>query len=248
MAATLQSARLTEAHRLGQARIGAETVRQLLSVWSLVDPNRLDDTIPAWLRVALPLIQNQRTRSSQLAGTYLRAQRLLELGPVASLFTPFTPILKTALDTSAAVTSLTVTGPVSLKRAMTAGSAVARAAETAQVNTARAGMRHAIGGGRDTITATVEADPIARGYRRVTSASPCDFCTGLASRNEVYGGSTRDFAAHDGCNCSSEPVYFDDSAGEARRVARFVRRDMTDQQRSESNARIRQWVDEIRAE
>jgi hypothetical protein len=206
MAATLAGARLTEAHRLAQARIGVQTAAQMVTAWSLIDPNRLDNTTPDWLRVSLTFLQNQRNQSTQLAAAYLRAFRQLELG---ELVPPARILFAGSLDIAAATTSLTVTGPVSVKRAMTAGSDLAEAAQTARANTARSGMRHALGGGRDTITATVEADRFALGYRRVTSGGACDFCSMLAGRGAVYSGRTSKFDAHDGCSCSSEPVYAD---------------------------------------
>lgn len=203
MASTLEGARLTEAHRLAQARLGAQSVEDMVTLWSLIDPNRLDATVPAWLRAAIPIIQTRRRTSATLAGNYLRAFRTLELGDVA----PFQPVLALALDVEAATTSLTVTGPVSLKRAMSAGTDLVRAAETAKANTARSAMRHAIGGGRDTISATTEADKYAIGYRRVGSGKTCDFCQMLIGRGAVYSGPTSGFHAHDGCSCSAEPVY-----------------------------------------
>lgn len=236
--ATLAGARLTESHRLAQARIGVATVRQMLSAWSLIDVNRLDATVPDWLRVVIPLIDAQRVRSASLAAAYIQAFSRIELPGV----TPPPSIVAGPVDVAVATSSLSVTGPVSLKRAMTAGTDLVRAAETAQTNTARAGMRHALAAGRETIVATVEADPIAAGYRRVTSGDACKFCSNLASRGQVYSAATRDFAAHDGCSCSSEPVFRDGTAGERRRVADFVSRDLTPAQREAANRRVREWV------
>jgi len=48
--------------------------------------------------------------------------------------------------------------------------------------------------------------PVA-GFRRVTSGSPCAFCSMLASRGAVYSRRGADFQAHDGCSCSPEPVW-----------------------------------------
>ena len=200
---SLAASRLTEAHRLGQSRIAARSVQDMLAAWSLIDPNRLDVTTPNWLRVALPLLQNRRRASAALAADYLRAHRLLELGTVVD----FSPLLATQLDVTAATTSLTVTGPVSLKRAMTAGVDLAKAIDTAQANTSRSGMRHVLDGGRETIAKTVEADRYAIGYQRVGSGKTCKFCSMLIGRGAVYSGATAHFDAHDGCSCSAEPVY-----------------------------------------
>jgi hypothetical protein len=203
MAATLAGARLTEAHRLAQTGLGARVSAEMLLLWSLVDPKRLDQTVPAWLEAAMALIQVRRVESAQLAGNYLRVFRTLE-APTAPAFRP---LLSPRLNTLATSTSLRVVGPISVKKAMTAGTPLSRASEIAANNTARAAMRHTLEGGRDTITATVQADPAVRGFRRVTSGSACKFCTMLAGRGAVYSASTARFAAHDGCSCSAEPVY-----------------------------------------
>lgn len=201
--ATTAGARLTESHRLAQARLGAQTVRQMLTLWSLVDATRLDATVPEWLRVAIPLIDSQRVRSANLAAAYLRAFRALELPDAA----PVAPILAGPADVAAVTASLSVTGPVSLKRSMSAGADLARASVTAQTNTARAAMRHTLDAGRQTIEATTLADPRAVGYRRVTSGDACDFCSMLAGRGAVYSARTSTFQSHDGCSCSSEPAF-----------------------------------------
>lgn len=192
---------LTEAHRLAQARIGARTVADMLAAWSLLDPNSLDATTPRWLLVATRLIATRRTESVTLAAGYMRAYRQLVTGSA------FPPVLAAPIDTAAISTSLTITGPVSLKSALTAGRSLADATETAQANASRAGMRHALNGGRDTIAATTEADPASVGYTRVTSGSPCDFCSMLAGRGAVYSDATAHFQAHDGCSCSAQPGY-----------------------------------------
>jgi hypothetical protein len=200
--ATAVASRLTETHRLAQARIGASTAGEMLAAFSILDPTRLDESFPDWLRVALALIERQHTASAQLSAAYLSAFRLAELGPDPT----FAPTIA-RLDTAAAATSLLVTGPVSIKRAMVRGIDIDQAVENAAVASARAGHRHALTGGRDTIQETIKRDPRALGYRRVTSGSACKFCQMLADRGAVYKATTVDFPAHDGCSCSSEPVY-----------------------------------------
>lgn len=234
MAATLAGSRLTEAHRLAQASLGARVTRDLLLLWGLVDPNQLDATVPQWLEAALALIQVRRIESTRMAASYLQTFRLVE----APLAPPFAPVLGARLDPLAAATSMRVTGPISVKRAMVAGKPLAEAAEQAAVNTARAGMRHVLEGGRSTIVETVIADPSVDGFRRVTSGDACGFCAALARRGAVYSARTARFAAHDGCSCSAEPAY----GGPGVRVAEFVPRNLTDAQRAEANRRVRQWV------
>lgn len=206
MAATAATARLTEAHRFAQSRLGAQIVTLLLAAWPLLDPKDVDRTVERWLRVAVPLVAANHRTSSTLAANYLAAFRTLELGadvPAAQ------PVLA-ELDRAALVTSLTVTGPVAVKRAMTSGLPWSKALENAQLGSARAAMRHALNGGRDTIIDTVGSDRRAVGWARATSGKACAFCAMLASRGPVYksaasAGQGRRF--HDSCHCAVEPVY-----------------------------------------
>jgi hypothetical protein len=150
------------------------------------------------------LVERQNARSAQLAASYYRALRAVELG---APLTEFAPTVVLTAEAQRVVTSLTVTGPVSVKRAMSAGIALDQASETAMTNTARSAHRLALDGGRSTLTASVSADRRARGWQRVTSGKPCAFCDMLAGRGEVYTEESAGFQAHDGCSCSAEPVY-----------------------------------------
>lgn len=207
MAATAAGKRLTEAHRLAQARLGAKTIRELLASWPLLDPAALDATTIQWLRVVTPIVQLRRGNSANLAANYLTTFRALELGTSKG----FTPVLDQRVTPKQLATSLTVTGPVALKQAMTRGLSLAKAAEVARVGSARAGMRHVLNGGRDTTIASVNADARAVGWARVTSGHPCHFCALIASRGPVYSKETVDFQAHDACSCSGEPLYSRDA-------------------------------------
>lgn len=209
MAATEAASALTEAHRLAQARLGARTVQQVLAAWPLLDVNDLDGTFPRWLRVLTPLVTGQRAVSATMAGNYLTTFRALELGAGVP---PFAPVAADELGVDALATTLLVTGPVSIKTAVARGARVATAADVAQTSTARAAMRHVLDGGRGTITNTVAADRRAKGYARATSGKPCHFCALLAGRGPVYTHETVKFRCHDGCHCTSEPVYRDDAA------------------------------------
>lgn len=205
MAATTAGARLSEAHRLAQARLGAQVVGQLLASWRLLDIRALDQTFPEWLRVIAPLVRFQRGVSSNLAAEYVTAFRVLEgPGPIVATLAP--PLPEAQL-----VTSLAVTGPAALKRNMTTMT-LAQALERAKVSSAGAAMRHVLNGGRDTILRTVEHDDAALGWARTTSGTPCSFCAMLASRGPVYKSEqTGDFKAHDHCHCGTEPVYSKDA-------------------------------------
>lgn len=208
MAANPGAARLTETHRQTQARLAATVVTQVLAAWVVLDPDDLDGTTGPWVEVLRPLIAAGRRQSAALAATYLTTFRSLELGTLAGART----VLADQVDPRALLTSLIVTGPAAIRSARARGVVSATAIDTARAGVARAAMRHALGGGRDTITATVDADPRARGWARATSGRACGFCAMLAGRGPVYRGeSSARFEAHDGCNCTAEPVYRSDA-------------------------------------
>lgn len=228
MASTDAGRRLTEAHRLAQARLGAQTVLLLRSAWPLLDPTDLDGTAARWLRVTTPLVARQHLASASLAASYYRAFRFAEVGEGG-----YFPSLDEMADLRAVTTSLTVTGPIGIKDRMRSAIPLARAVEAAEAGAAAAGMRHALNGGRNTILNAVRGDRTALGWIRVTSADPCAFCALLASRGPVFkDGDTfsasdarfvgdDDAKVHDSCFCGIEPVYRPDSEwpGRAREWA-----------------------------
>lgn len=204
MAAMLEARRLTEAHRLAQARLGAQTVQAMRAIWPLLLPDDIDGTVERWLTAARLIVGGQRTTSARLAANYLTTFKTLELG-TGSTTVPL--ILAEALPVEAVTTSLMVTGPVSLRSALTKGVLAAKAAEVAQARSSASAMRHVLNGGRETTVASVRADAQSKGWRRVTSGDPCSFCSMLAGRGAVYGADSVTFHAHDACGCSAEPVY-----------------------------------------
>jgi hypothetical protein len=195
--------RLTRAHRAAQAQIGVQTVGQMDTIWPLLDPADLDGTFERWLQAVTPVVTRQRISSARLAGNYLTVFRSLELPAV----TPIVPTLSEVVSTEQLATSLLVTGPLAIKRAMLRSVPLAQAVETANVTSAASAMRLALDGGRDTVMQTIENDPRATRWQRVTSGNPCDFCSMLEGRGAVYASDTVDFAAHDHCTCVAEPGY-----------------------------------------
>lgn len=203
MAATAAGARLTEGHRLAQSRLGASVVRQMAGLWPLLDPEDLDATVERWLRLALPVVRSQHDASARLAAAYLRTFRSIEAPDLPPLRLPPPP----TFDPAQATTSLTVTGPVTVRTATGAGQTIAAASDAGLSASARAAMRLALNGGRRAIVNGANADPDTQGWARATSGNPCAFCDMLASRGPVYSEETGDFEAHDGCSCTAEPVY-----------------------------------------
>lgn len=175
----------------------------MLMLWPLLDVEDLDGSFEDWLMTAQPVVNTSRAASSRLAANYLTVLRGMQ-APGAG---PVVPTLAETVDPRALLTSMLVTGPVAIKRAMAAGRSVAAAAETASATSAAAGMRHALDGGRQTIVDTVKEDRRAAGWTRITSGNACPFCEMLAGRGAVYGAESGDFQAHDHCSCSAAPEY-----------------------------------------
>ncbi len=195
---------LTETHRLAQARLGAETVRQMFAAFPLLRVGDLDGSFEPWLDVVTSLINGNRRKSSELTAGYLSAYRKSKLGPIP----PFPAVIAGAVNAEALTTSMAVTGPVTISRLLATGARPTQALETALVRTSAAAQRHVLNGGRETATNTLKADPEAVGYYRKTSGKACDFCQMLAGRGAVYlSEDTAGFKCHDSCHCTPEPLY-----------------------------------------
>ena len=203
MAVTAQGARLTQAHRQTQLAIRATVLRQLLQVWPMLDPVRLDQTSPAFLAAATRLVLGGRQLSERASMLYLQQFRLAEgVRGAAPIVVP----PPTSATTAAIRTSLTVTGPIAIKQATARGTLLSMATRTALTTVSSAAVRHVLDGGRNVTLESVKADPRARGWARVVSPNSCAFCVMLADRGGVYTESSADFESHDGCGCTAEPV------------------------------------------
>lgn len=201
MATTQLGTMLTKEQYRRQIAIRALLVRQIVSVWPLFDLKRIDETWPHVERLLMAAIEQSRTASALTAAAYYEAFRVAEDVPVDVLERP-------RLDDSwkdAAHTSLAITGYQAARRNV-ALKVLEPKAQTLVTVTGSA-SRHALNGGRDMLKAYVKSDPRGRGYARIASANACAFCQMLAGRGAVYGKESGDFAAHDHCSCSLEPVY-----------------------------------------
>jgi len=157
-----------------------------------------------WLRIMWPLIRRFNSQSSGLASAYLRNFKEAETG------SRDVPIIPGGVpDEAAAMVSLQVTGPITIKRAVGEGLSPEEAVNRATRRVAGAVQRMVARGGRETIHRSVSADSSALGWRRVPGPHPCAFCAMLASRGPIYG--SREIAAgnayHDHCGCTAEPSY-----------------------------------------
>ncbi len=204
MALTTEGASLTEAHRVAQVNLSGEALRDFVAIWRLLDPEALDSTFPGYARALQAVIDARREQSVRLSAAYLRAFRDVE----ASTTKPLTIERAGALAREQAMTSLLVTGPVTIKTARRKGATVAKAAETGFVSSAGAVKRLVLSGGRETLMETAAADPAAHGVARATDGDPCHFCAMLASRGAVFvSEASAAFKPHDACGCVPEIAY-----------------------------------------
>jgi len=202
MASTFRGRQLTEAHRLAQARVGVQTVQQMVPLWSLLDPTAVDDTLARWLRAVVPVVRRQNEVSAQLAANYYRLFRQAEIGA------PFTPSVVLTAEAERVVASMSATGPARLKAATGRGLFLDEATDLALSTSSSAAQRLALDGGRSTLIRAIDTDSSALGYQRVASGDPCHFCLMLLSRGPVYGSeASAGFEAHDRCSCTAEPVF-----------------------------------------
>lgn len=72
--------RLTEQHRLAQARIAAEAARAALEGWRQVSPTNLEETAGRWLGESVRAQRRFRGRSRRLSAAYNRLLRALRIG------------------------------------------------------------------------------------------------------------------------------------------------------------------------
>jgi hypothetical protein len=202
MAATSRGRQLTETHRLAQVRVGVATGVQMRDLWRLLDPTALAETSPVWIDAAVRMISTQHGISADLARRYYQALRVAELGVPLTGTLAAPPLVEEAVRTS-----LAVTGPVRIERAIRRSASIEAATRTALTETARSAQRHALTGGRAVIVETARRDPRSGGWMRVTSGNACTFCESLAVRGAVFGEESVSFAAHDGCRCTGEPEF-----------------------------------------
>lgn len=193
------ASRLTQQHRAELAAVTDLVTRRVQQLALRADVADVDGW---WRRVVeqiVALVAAAWRRVRTLGTDYLVAHALTE-GVVVE------PTAATWI-TDQVVTSLRVTGPVEFKRHLAGHGDVDRARASMARTLPAAGARLVLAGERGTVMATVRDSSNIVGWRRVTDADPCAFCALLASRGAVYSKSTVGFDAHDGDDCTAEPLY-----------------------------------------
>lgn len=203
MARTPEGAQLTEAHRRLQGSLAAGTIRDLLTLWALVDPTNLRGTINPFARAGLAVVQARRRASATAASRYYVAFRQVEgIGGTAVVTTP------PPLSPDIVLGAIRGAGLAGIRNARMRGATVAQAHDNGFVKLSGSAVQLVAGGGRDTLLGAVQGDPAAQGWQRVTDGDPCAFCAmvasrGIVSKDEAGAG----FEAHGHCGCTAEPAF-----------------------------------------
>ncbi|GAA3223212.1 hypothetical protein [Actinocorallia longicatena] len=193
---------LTQQHRTQQLAVRAAMLRDLALLWPTWETGNISE-FGQFISLAETLLGARQQESAGLAATYYRAFR--RAAGVTGAAEPKLAERLLSVDVSAA---LRATGLAGTLRALRAGQPPQAAARTGFSLLAGSAIRLTLSGGRATIEASVQADPKARGWARVTSGSPCDFCAMLASRGAVFKSErTAGFEAHDNCACTAQPIF-----------------------------------------
>lgn len=87
MASTPRGRRLTEDHRLAQIANRDAFLGEFFALWSLLNPEQIERTGPGWVRAVMPLIEQYREASAQIAEEYYVDFRAAE-APEAALAGP----------------------------------------------------------------------------------------------------------------------------------------------------------------
>lgn len=207
MAMTAQGDALTIQYRKRMQAIRAQTIRDLLAVWPMLDKANIDATQRGYLIAVRAIVKDRRRAAALLSANYYSAFRTAE-----GVSAAYSPLMFDEIVTDVLETALRVTGPIAFKRAIAAGKSVDKASETALVLQAGSVSRLVLDGGRETIGRNMERDKTAIGWQRVTDGKPCYFCAMLASRGAVYRTEHTALYAggrkyHDHCGCTVEPMY-----------------------------------------
>lgn len=201
---------LAEAYRVGQAKIAADAAAAVgLAHKTMLTKSDLGKGFEHYVVVASKVINAARQNAAALGGGFYLAHRNASgvLGAMPEI--AWAPLINPAQ----LHTSLLVTGPVAVKRALSMGSTIEQALKSAEVRTMGAAYRHTANGGRATIKGTILRDEAAIGWARVSDGRPCAFCAMLCSRGAVYESATTAGVSedgdkyHDNCGCFVVPVY-----------------------------------------
>ena len=207
---------LSREFRSDQIELARDTTRRLLEISGSLNFKAIDSSSDGWMTAVESVVASRFDQSVDRGTAMYQDYR------TASGVSGAAPTVAPVLDKSGLRGALTLTGPYAAKHAMATGVSIRTAFESIFANTTGAAVRAVLGGGRDVIQGTANADPVCTGYMRVTSGNPCNFCAMVAANtyNSVESASqssgTRTRAKnpqppksryHSHCRCTVVPIF-----------------------------------------
>lgn len=194
----MAASQATRDYQRAQVALRAMNYRDVVTLWRLLDGDRLDQTFPEFAAATLRLVKIRREMSANLGRRYIAAQRVGVLGSAPVVSTP-------ELPTAEVLMALRIRSVIAVKKSMSRNVPIDRAMRSALVLTMGAVDKFVGDGGRDLILESVRLDPECKGWIRRTLGT-CDYCAKKA-RGEHVKSDTADFPRHDHCGCQPEPAY-----------------------------------------
>lgn len=198
MARTAAGNRLTAQHRAEQIRLRAAAYRDLLALWGAVDPTNLRQTIGPFANAAAVLARFRFIESADLAVAYYRALRAAE--GVSGSVTIVPPDPPRREEAASLIRGAALSGILNARRR---GFSVEAAAQNGYVKASGSLSGLVLAGSRQLIAGAALGDRRARGWKRVTSGTSCDWCQSEAGALLESDS----FRTHDHCDCAAEPEF-----------------------------------------
>ncbi|MFI8191351.1 hypothetical protein ACIF8T_21450 [Streptomyces sp. NPDC085946] len=207
--------------RSAQVGLTALLLRDLRGLRRLIDPARLQATVPAWIEAVAAIVARYSEVSATLAADFYDGER--EAAEVPGVFTvPLAdppPEEQTSNSLRWATKDL---WPLAEGEATTAQlEPLETKLEVAFGKADMATQKLVVDVGRETVRQAVRQDPQAVSYARVAALGACSFCKLMASRGAVYAtaetagrdandrfsGDASVVKFHNNCHCGILPVF-----------------------------------------
>lgn len=200
--------RLSILHSQQQVGKVAQTQTALRSLWNRVyDPADIAGSYTRFSLGASYLIQQARSDAMPLATRYFRdSQEIAGYTRTEDDKAPLTAPQSLEAD----ITSLYVTGFVTIQKQIAAGASSDFAERAGQAAMLRGAQRRILDAPRQGIIERSAYGDDTIGWARVGDGKPCYFCAMLISRGPVYSERTVNFRAHDGCGCGAKMCFRND--------------------------------------
>lgn len=238
--------RIADRYRAGQREIWSAAAGDARRAWRLVSLTALSETIGPFATALAGAVLGRSAQSATETAEFFTRFRA-EVAPDGPDAAAKLGRLSTLDEVAAEVRGRALSAILTARRA---GKTLDAASSSGRAEVMRVAGRIALDGGRETLRASVAADPAADGWERVPSSGACAFCLQLASYGPVSGRAK--FRVHGGCSCTGRPAYPGVAVAVGSRVAAFAAatdgmsgREARNVWRREEAARVRAGADGV---